>query len=61
MADTPVGSIATAPAESASIPAITAYVTDYTNAGDFPVSANPHESGLAPGANQDSFVVNTRR
>jgi hypothetical protein len=34
-----------------------AYVTGYTNSGDFPVSAHAHESGLVPGASQDSFVV----
>jgi hypothetical protein len=34
-----------------------AYVTGYTNSGDFPVSAHAHESALVPGASQDSFVV----
>ncbi len=34
-----------------------AYITGYTNSSDFPTSANAHESGLARGASQDSFVM----
>lgn len=34
-----------------------AYVTGYTNSGDFPVSAKAQDSGLAPGASQDAFVM----